>query len=89
MKTPFRLITILVMCFSCMACQTTSKTKPLTEMTNEEQRAVYMNGPITTPQKEHSIAKTTLMIVCGALILIPIVYVTGLAASGKQIHVGK
>jgi hypothetical protein len=89
MKRLFRLIVILVMCFSCVACQTTPKTKPLTEMTDEEQRAVYMNGPIATPQKEHHALNTALGVVCAILIAIPIVYVTNLAASGKQVHVGK
>ena len=89
MKHPFRLIVILFMCFSCVACQTTPKTKPLAEMSDEERRAVYMYGPISPPKKEHSIAKTTFMVVGGTLLLIPLILVMSIATPGNQIHVGK
>ena len=89
MKTAFRLVTILAMCFCCVACQTTPKGKALTEMTDEEKRAVYLNGPIQAPQKEHHGSKTALAVVGAILLAMPIMVMAGLAGSGAQIHTGK
>ena len=65
------------------------KTKPVAEMTDEEKKTVYMYGPISTPPKEHPYLKKALVITGVVLVTIPIAFLIGAAAEGKQVHVGK
>lgn len=89
MKNHFRLIVILVMCFCCVACQSTPRAKVMREMTDGGNRPVYQSGPITPPKEDHRIAKKTFMIIGGIILVMPFAIVMGLAASGQQIHAGK
>jgi hypothetical protein len=84
MKNHFRLLLVMVMCVSCVACQTTPRSKPLTEMSDAEKKAVYMYGPVGTPKKEHSSTKKALAITAAVVVTIPLIIWAGLAASGSK-----
>lgn len=93
LKFCVRKAVLVLVCFSCVACQSTPKTKPLTEMSDEEKKAVYMYGPVGDAPKEKSHVKKALTTTGAVLLILPFVlligYVTNAAAEGKQVHVGK
>ena len=89
MKNCFRIFVIVTMCLTCVACQTVPKSKPLTEMTTEEKQAAYIYGPVSPPKEEHHALNKALVITGVILVALPLAILTGYAASGKQIHVGK
>ena len=60
------------------------KSKPLTELSDAEKRAIYVNGPVGTPEKEHHAWKKALYITCGVLVTVPLIILTGLAHSGSE-----
>jgi len=89
MKYCFRIFVIVTLCLTCVACQTTPQSKPLTEMSTDEKQAAYMYGPVSSPKQEHHALKKALVITGVILVALPIAILTGFAATGKQIHVGK
>ena len=80
---------LIFVCVACVACQSAPKTKPLTEMTDDEKRAVYMYGPISAPQEEHKGISKALVVTGEILLLIPMGYLLGMAAASQQVHTSK
>jgi hypothetical protein len=65
----------------------------MTEMTDDEKKAVYMYGPIGRPKKNDSRLKKALVVTGAVLLIIPIGFLISSAAQaareGKQVHAGK
>ncbi|MFT3781534.1 MAG: hypothetical protein QM790_05905 [Nibricoccus sp.] len=89
MKHGFHKIVLVLGCLALVACQSVPKSKSAADMSDDERKAAYTYGPITAPPKEHRIARATLLVTTFILIAIPVGFVLGSAASGKQIHMGK
>lgn len=93
MKNCFQKVILTVICIACAACQNVPKSKPIAEMTEDEKKAAYMYGPISTPPKEHPHLKKALIVTSAVLISIPLIIligsVTEAAREGKQVQIGK
>lgn len=85
MNHPFRVAILTVTCFACVAGQTAPKGRPLTELSDDEKRALYMNGPVgAAPIEEKKFWKKTVVITTTVCVLVPLIVLQSLALSDAR-----